>query len=113
MNRHRVLAASVAAVALLGACGDDDSAGDATADLTADPTEESVDMEMFDPTPLEEHLNKPLAEFETEAEALGAEVRVVEIDGEPQAVTMDLRTNRVNVAVEGPEQTVVEIVSVG
>lgn len=107
MKRHQILPAALAAVALLGACGDDED------EPAADPTEESVDMDMFDPTPLEEFVGAPLAEFEAEAVALGAEVRVVERDGEPLAVTMDLRTNRVNVAVEGPDEVVTRIVNVG
>jgi hypothetical protein len=51
--------------------------------------------------PLAQYLGLSLAEFEkaVAAEGLGP-VRIVEIDGEPQAITMDLREGRVNVAVE-------------
>jgi hypothetical protein len=45
------------------------------------------------------------------AEALGWEVRVIRIDGEDQAMTMDLRPNRVNVAVEDGEVT--EVLQIG
>ena len=45
------------------------------------------------------------------AEALGWEVRVANLDGEDQALTMDLRPNRVNVAVEDGEVT--EVLDIG
>ena len=107
MKRHPLLAVSVAAVAALGACGS--VFDDATA------TTETIEAgdELFDPAPLEQYVGSPLSEFTTEAEALGAEVRVVERDGESLAVTMDLRPNRVNVAVEGPDEIVTRIVDVG
>jgi hypothetical protein len=110
MKRHPLLVLSVAAVAVLGACGGDD--GDAN---TADPgTADTVSIDdLFDPAPLEQYVGSPLSEFTTQAEALGAEVRVVERDGESLAVTMDLRPNRVNVAVEGPDEIVTRIVDVG
>lgn len=50
-----------------------------------------------------------LDEFTAAAETAGYTVRVVEIDGEPQAMTMDLRLDRINVAivtVDGLEQVV-------
>jgi hypothetical protein len=45
------------------------------------------------------------------AEALGWEVRAIRIDGEDQAMTLDLRPNRVNVAVEDGEVT--EVLQIG
>ena len=56
---------------------------------------------LFDIVPLEPSVGKTLAEFTADAEALGADVRVVEIDGVAQPVTMDFNTSRVNVAVNG------------
>ena len=107
MKRHPLLAVAIAAVAALGACGSDDDDATGTTE-TIEPGDE-----LFDPAPLEQYVGSPLSEFTTEAEALGAEVRVVERDGESLAVTMDLRPNRVNVAVEGPDEIVTRIVDVG
>jgi hypothetical protein len=76
------------------------------------PTESfPEDVELFDTTPLQGLVGSSLADFTAEAEALGATVRVTEIDGVPQAVTADSSTTRVNVAVEG--EIVTGIVSVG
>ncbi len=65
----------------------------------------------LDTTVLESAVGTPIAEFTAAAEAIGATVRVTQIDGEPQAVTMDYRFDRVNVAVEG--DIVTEILGVG
>lgn len=72
-------------------------------------------MELFDTAVLEGLVGSSLAEFTAEAEALGASVRVTEIDGVPQPVTMDYSTTRVNVAVtgEGDTATVTAILDVG
>jgi hypothetical protein len=69
----------------------------------------------LDTTLLEPAVGTTLAEFTAAAEAIGATVRVTEIDGEPQAVTMDYRFDRVNVAVtgEGDAATVTAILGVG
>jgi hypothetical protein len=60
---------------------------------------------------LEEFLGLSIEEFTAEAKASGFETRVVMQDGESLAVTMDYRTDRVNVVVEGPR--VVAIDSIG
>lgn len=53
----------------------------------------------------------PVDEFTARAEALGFTTRVTTLDGEPQMGTMDLRTDRVNVAVA--DGTVTAIDSIG
>lgn len=113
MKRHPLLAVSIAAVAVLGACGGDDDDATGTVEPAGSADTAATTDELFDPAPLEQYVGSPLSEFTTEAEALGAEVRVVERDGESLAVTMDLRPNRVNVAVEGPDEIVTRIVDVG
>jgi hypothetical protein len=60
---------------------------------------------------LEESVGLSIEEFASEAKAAGFETRVVMQDGESLAVTMDYRTDRVNVVVEGPR--VVAIDSIG
>ncbi|HUF97143.1 MAG TPA: hypothetical protein VMM60_03365, partial [Ilumatobacter sp.] len=52
-----------------------------------------------DVTSLEQSLGLPLDEFSKVAETLGVEVRVTERDGESLPVTMDYRSDRVNVSV--------------
>jgi hypothetical protein len=70
---------------------------------------------LFDTVPLEPSIGKTLAEFTADAEALGATVRVAEIAGVPQPVTLDFNTARVNVAVDGEGDTaiVTAILNVG
>ncbi len=80
------------------------------------PTEQNPgETVLIDTVPLEPSIGTSLTEFTADAEALGAEVRVLEIDGKPQPGTMDLRPNRVNVAVtgEGDAAVVVAILNVG
>ncbi len=60
---------------------------------------------------LSEFVGLPLEEFAAEAEARGFTTRVVKQDGESLAVTMDYRTDRINVVVEG--SIVVAMDSVG
>jgi hypothetical protein len=60
---------------------------------------------------LEEFVGLSIEEFTAEAKAAGFETRVVMQDGESLAVTMDFRTDRVNVVVEGPR--VVAVDSIG
>jgi hypothetical protein len=60
---------------------------------------------------LEPLVGLALAEFTDQATALGFETRVTAQDGEALAVTLDFRTDRVNVAVEG--EVVVGIDSIG
>ena len=70
-----------------------------TDDSTGSDVAPPADPEMFDSSLLDPFIGLPLAEFERQAEMLGATVRVVERDGESLAITMDLQFNRVNVAV--------------
>ena len=60
---------------------------------------------------LEEFVGLSVEEFTAEAKTLGFETRIVTQDGESLPVTMDLRPDRVNVAVEG--SNVVAIDSIG
>jgi hypothetical protein len=81
-----------------------------------EPTETIVEPELFDAAQLEASIGTSLADFTADAEALGASVRVVTIDGVDQAVTMDYIVDRVNVSVEGgdgPDAIVVAINGVG
>jgi hypothetical protein len=55
---------------------------------------------------------KTLAEATVIAEAHECEVRVIRQDGVSQVVTADLRYDRLDVAVEGPEQRITEVVGV-
>jgi len=56
-------------------------------------------------------VGSPLADVEKFAEELGMTVRVIRQDGEDLAATDDLRTDRVNVGVEG--DVVTEVLSIG
>ncbi len=83
------------------------------AEEPTEPVEEVVpemDIAMF-----EGLVGLPIDEFTAQAEALGATVRVTEIDGEPQMATRDYRPNRVNVAVTTTDgvQVVTAIESLG
>jgi len=42
----------------------------------------------------------------------GCEIRIVRIDGQNQVITMDLRYDRMNVEVEGPDQLITRILGV-
>ena len=55
----------------------------------------------FNKSDLKDLVGMPLPKFTTEAKKRGVgQVRPTEIDGKPQMVTMDMRTDRINVAVE-------------
>jgi hypothetical protein len=84
----------------------EDSAGEPDAVDIEPGTDPEVAIQL-----LEEFVGLSIEEFTAEAKASGFETRVVMQDGEPLAVTMDFRTDRVNVAVEGPR--VVAIESIG
>lgn len=60
---------------------------------------------------LEQYVGQSLEEFTGEAKASGFDTRIAMLDGEPLAGTMDYRTDRVNVAVDG--DVVVRIESIG
>lgn len=81
--------------------------------VAPDPGEVPVpdDPAMFDATVLEPYVGLTFPEFEAQAKELGASVRVVERDGEPLPMTMDLQFNRVNVAVVTAADTGVETVT--
>jgi hypothetical protein len=103
----RALAALIAAALLaLAGCGDDGQ--DEQAATT--PTGVSVTCpkesggETFEANVL---VGKSLDAATAEAKNYACTVRPVEIDGEPQAVTMDVRGDRINVVVENDQ--VVEV----
>ena len=85
----------------------------------AEPVEGSAGGEVVEPGTdpegalplLEEYVGLTIEEFTAEAKASGFETRVVMLDGESLEVTMDYRTDRVNVAVDG--DIVVKIESIG
>jgi hypothetical protein len=70
-----------------------------------------IDGDPVDVEPFEALVGLSVEEFTAEAKGLGFETRVVMQDGEPLAVTMDFRTDRVNVAVDG--DVVVAVESIG
>lgn len=83
----------------------------ATAPATVPPVSEPAGTEGLDA-----FVGTTLEEFTAEAEAQGWTVRVTEIDGQSQDVTMDYSTSRVNVSVvtgDDGVQTVKAILSVG
>lgn len=87
------------------------SAGDAGDTGDTGDTSEEVSV-----AGLDELIGATIDDFTAAAEAEGLTVRVTEIDGESQPVTMDYRTDRVNVAVvtgEDGTQTVTAIVDIG
>jgi hypothetical protein len=68
--------------------------------MVEEPAEDPTEMPAeFDVTSFEGLVGLPIDEFTKQAEAIGASVRVTEIDGQPQAMTMDYRFDRINVAV--------------
>jgi hypothetical protein len=71
--------------------------------VTDDPDATIVELNGLLPLKLEE--------FIPEAELFGFSTRVIKLDGEDLAVTMDFRTDRINVEVKG--DTVVAVQSVG
>lgn len=62
--------------------------------VPVDPPATTVPADTLEPL-----VGGPLPDFTDAAAAAGYTVRVVEIDGEPQAITMDLRDDRINVAI--------------
>ncbi|MEO1061926.1 MAG: hypothetical protein AAFZ07_10940 [Actinomycetota bacterium] len=85
----RTLLLSLVVVLGLAACGDDDGA---SSDPAAPPTSASEDPSIALPRLTE-------AEADAWATERGLELRVVEVDGEPLAVTDDFREDRINVAI--------------
>lgn len=92
----------------LAACGSDDASTDIsvadTVPSSETPTEVAVDDVAY---VVGMTVDEATAALEDDVLVL----RVVERDGEPLAATMDLRTDRVNVAVEN--DVVVSVVSIG
>lgn len=133
MNRIKLAPVALLAVAITfgaAACSDDSPNASDTTEVSAtteatDTTEapgttEGTETTVEAPEPGDEptvETATPVLVGLTEdeaaeaAEALGWEVRVIRIDGEDQAMTMDLRPNRVNVAVEDGEVT--EVLQIG
>jgi hypothetical protein len=84
-----------------------ESPGDSAGEPDIEPgTDPEVAMALLD-----EFVGLSIEEFTAEAKAAGFETRVVMQDGESLAVTMDFRTDRVNVVVEGA--LVVAVDSIG
>lgn len=67
----------------------------------------------LDPAEFAPMIGASLDEFSVAVSEAGGAVRVVSVDGESRAVTLDYAPTRVNVAVAGPASVVVEIVGVG
>jgi hypothetical protein len=68
--------------------------------MVEEPAEAPTEMPAeFDITVFEGLVGLPIDEFTKQAEEIGASVRVTDIDGQPQAMTMDYRFDRINVAV--------------
>ena len=124
----RPLAALAVAITFgAAACGDDSPDASNSADTTeasdttvAPDTTEAPGTTVDAPEPGDEPTVETAApvlvgltedEATEAAEALDWEIRVTNIDGEDQAVTMDLRPNRVNVAVVDGEVT--EVLNIG
>lgn len=64
--------------------------------------------EAFDANTL---VGKTLSDAKQEAAKFGCSVRAVELDGKPQAATMDFREDRVNVAIS--DGRVTKVLSIG
>jgi hypothetical protein len=80
------------------------------------PAVDTIPTDPSDTSALQPLVGLSIEEFGANAEAMGWQVRIVEIDGESQAVTMDFLSNRVNVAVvtnDDGSQTVKAIVNAG
>jgi hypothetical protein len=104
-----VIFAGGLAVALLGACGsegaveDDGSSGATGAAASSPAADGSGNPALPPPTPEPDNdaVNAALvgmsaAAAEEAASAAGYTVRIAVVDGEPRALTMDYRTNRIN-----------------
>jgi PASTA domain len=104
----RALAVGLVMTMTLGisACGDDDTANDATTDEAATDTIA---------TGIPDIVGDSVEDATATLEAAGLTLRVVQRDGENLAVTADFVENRVNVAVqtEGTGEVVTEVVSTG
>jgi hypothetical protein len=80
------------------------------------PAVDTIPTDPSDTSALQPLVGLSIEEFGANAEAMGWKVRIVEIDGESQAITMDFLPNRVNVAVvtnDDGSQTVKAIVNAG
>lgn len=90
----------------MAACGDDDTVEDPPAavdpapdpgdDPPTDPTMDPGVEDDFDDSTI---IGLPVDEAQAQVEGDDRQFRVAEIDGEPQALTMDLVEGRVNVVV--------------
>src|SRR5687768_6702349 len=63
------------------------------------PAVDTIPADPSDTSDLQPLVGLSIEEFGANAEAMGWKVRIVEIDGESLAITMDFNPNRVNVAV--------------
>jgi hypothetical protein len=86
------------------------------APATTVPAVDTIPTDPSDTSALQPLVGLSIEEFGANAEAMGWTVRIVEIDGVSQPVTMDFLPNRVNVAVvtnDDGSQTVKSIVNAG
>lgn len=105
---HRVAAGALAVVAVLGisACASDEvSEPTATPSQTAEPSEEPAvnpDITAEQNAFVDELLAEPLPQDEatTRIEEAGYSWRLGTIDGEPQAMTMDYRIDRLTLTTQ-------------
>jgi hypothetical protein len=100
-----VLAAAAAFAFTLSACGDDDTT--TTTPTTAPATAGAG----ADAGSIEDVVGMDVSSAESALADLGYEMRIVRLDGEDLAVTMDYREDRVNVEVE--DDTVVAVQGIG
>lgn len=96
----------VIAEIVLGDGMGDDSAGGEVPMIDDDPMALLADVQAA----FDGQLPLSLDEFTARATELGYETRVVVVDGEPQAVTMDYRLDRVNVEVDGGQVVLIDSV---
>lgn len=122
LGRLSGVAAATLAVVALAACGDDDDSGSTTTTTEAETTvPDTTEPAPTETAPLEltydlEEVTETLVGMTIEdAEALAAEndwiIRQVRVDGEDRPMTMDLRYNRINVAVD--DGVITEVISGG
>jgi hypothetical protein len=98
-----VVAAAAALVLTVSACGDDDTASTTTTTTVVDAGAEAAAVE--------DVVGMEVDAAESTLTELGYQMRIVRLDGEDLAVTMDYREDRVNVAVE--DDVVVAVEGIG
>jgi hypothetical protein len=102
LRSFTVAAAAAALVLTASACGDDDTA------TTTTTTEVTAGAETGD---FDDVVGMEVSAAESALAELGYEMRIVRLDGDDLAVTMDYREDRVNVEVE--DDVVVAVQGIG